>query len=361
VKVEMIIPDLSTTGGTVKVVNWLIEVGQKIERGQPLLEVETDKATVDVEAYVTGTLDEILAPPGTDVDVGQVIAVLSTQEGGQPFPGSQPIYEKHPLEAKQGPPSSQAVPASQAPPSEPKKPMGMFARNRQTQSVQSLVSETPTRKAEINMTMAQRVVAQRMAESKSTIPHFYLQTTANAGPAAGRRGMAVGEKPAWDAFFVFAVGKALKKYNRMCVSFIDGKLKPQEVDSVGVAVDLDGDLYVVRIANPADKSPEGISAEIQAWVQRIKDRDPEAMKNHPGNLTITNLGAAGVESFIAVINPPEAAILAIGKIAPTVVAVDGQITIQERVSMTLSVDHRIVNGRYAADFLADIVRELENL
>jgi pyruvate/2-oxoglutarate dehydrogenase complex dihydrolipoamide acyltransferase (E2) component len=118
VKVEMIIPDLSTTGGTVKVVNWLIEVGQKIERGQPLLEVETDKATVDVEAYVTGTLDEILAPPGTDVDVGQVIAVLSTQEGGQPVPGSQPIYEKHPLEAKQGPPSSQAVPAPQAPPSD---------------------------------------------------------------------------------------------------------------------------------------------------------------------------------------------------------------------------------------------------
>jgi pyruvate dehydrogenase E2 component (dihydrolipoamide acetyltransferase) len=200
-----------------------------------------------------------------------------------------------------------------------------------------------------------------MQESKATIPHYYLQMSAKAGAMIARRRSTPGEKTAWDAYFAFAAARALKKYPRLCAQMVDGALVPSPADAVGVAVDLEGDLFVISIRAPASKAPETISAEIRAQVQRLKEGDPEARKIRPNHLTITNLGATGVEAFTAIINPPEAAILAVGKIAPSVVAVDGQMAIQERVMLTLSVDHRIVNGRYAAEFLAEIVRELEAL
>jgi pyruvate dehydrogenase E2 component (dihydrolipoamide acetyltransferase) len=211
------------------------------------------------------------------------------------------------------------------------------------------------------MTAAQRVVAQRMLESKQTIPHFYLQISADASAMIARRSRAPAEKIAWDAFFVCAAGKALQRYPRMRASFRDGQVIPQQIDAIGVAVDLDGDLFVISIANPAARSPEDVSAEIRAGVGRLQAGDQEIRKIRANNLTVTNLGATGIEAFTAVINPPEAAILAVGKIAPAVVAVNGQAVVQERVSLTLSADHRVVNGRYAAEFLSEIVRELENL
>jgi pyruvate dehydrogenase E2 component (dihydrolipoamide acetyltransferase) len=343
----MTIPDLSTTGTTVKVINWLVEIGQPVKRGQPLLEVETDKATMEVEAYMTGILKEILAPPDTDVEVGQVIAIIETQD--ESLPASKPIVESALS-------SSTQAPAPTAAPTPESRPMGMFARNRQ-KTVQGPQEIQRPR----SLTLNQRVVAQRMLESKQTIPHFYLQTSANAEPMMARRSAAPGERPVWDAFFVYAVGKALKNYARLCVSFRDGQLIQQGVDAVGVAVDLDGELYVIQILNPASKSPEQISSDIRGGVQRLQEGDPDARKIHTANITISNLGAAGIEGFTAVINPPEAAILAVGKIGPSVIATDGQVVVQNRVSLTLSVDHRIVNGRYAAEFLQAIVDELESL
>jgi pyruvate dehydrogenase E2 component (dihydrolipoamide acetyltransferase) len=251
----------------------------------------------------------------------------------------------------------------------------MFARNRQkaaqaaapeaksTYTPLAPTSVAPTSVAPTSVapqwTTAQRVVAQRMQESKQSIPHFYLQTSANAEGMVACRAAAPGEKLAWDAFFVSAVGKALKSFKRMCSSLVNGQLVAQGVDAVGVAVDLDNDLYVIQIVNPAAKSVEHISAEIRTQVQRLRDGDPEAKKVRPSNITISNLGASGVESFTAIVNPPEAAILAVGKVAPQVVPINGQVAIQNRVALTLSVDHRIVNGRYAADFLAKVVSELE--
>jgi pyruvate dehydrogenase E2 component (dihydrolipoamide acetyltransferase) len=141
----------------------------------------------------------------------------------------------------------------------------------------------------------------------------------------------------------------------------EDELVPSETDAVGVAVDIQGDLYVVAITAPGSKTVEQISDELRAGVERLEAGDPEAQTIRPANLTITNLGATNVESFAAIINPPETAILAIGKIGPVAVVQEGQVVVQNRVSLTLSVDHRIVNGKYAADFLNAIVREIEAL
>ena len=329
-------PDLSTADAEIKVVNWLFEVGQSVRRGEPLLEVETDKATMEVECLVTGVLKEVRAAPDEEVAAGQVIAVLEVEPGTY-------IAEVKIAEEQPAPP--QKHPAAKPQPilttASPKKVGGMFARNRRA--------------------AGQRIVGRRMQQSKQTVPHFYLQTSANAEGMIARRNALPAKKIVWDAFFVHAVARALREFEGMCYTYSDDQLVPQQTDAVGVSVDLDGELYVVPVASPAGKTPEEISDEIRAMVRRLRDGDPEARRIRPANITVTNLGSANVESFTAIINPPESAILAVGRIAPQAAVDKGELIVQNRVSLTLSVDHRIVNGRYAADFLGRIVEELESL
>jgi len=334
--VEMKMPDLGTTKDEVKVLEWLVEVGQPVRRGQALLQVETDKAAMEVEAVATGVLAAVCAEPGDEIPTGQVIAVIEvTEHAGRP--------------ASAGPaPSGEDKPAPR---------QSLFARNRQAAPA---VVEYPE---SIPLSSVERTVARRMTESKQTVPHFYVQTSANAEPMVARRSAAAeaGKKLLWDAFFVFATGAALKRYDRMCCRFENDRLVPRGTDDVGLAIDLDGKLFVVPIADPASRTPEQISGEIVAAVERLRSGDTEAMKIRPANITVTNLGVSNVESFVAVINPPESAILAVGKVAPAAVVDEGQVVVQSRVSLTLSVDHRVASGRYAGDFLGEIVRQLESL
>ena len=199
-----------------------------------------------------------------------------------------------------------------------------------------------------------------MQASKQTVPHFYLQTSVNADAMAARRA-ASDKKIAWDAFFVRAAAVALGKFERMGTSFDSDHLVPRGTDAVGVAVDVEGDLFVVPIAGAAAKSVEQVSEEIRAAVEKIRAGDPQARSLRPANLTVTNLGVANVETFVPIINPPESCILAVGKVAPAaMVADDGRIVAGSRVSVTLAVDHRVTSGRYAAGFLGAIVEELES-
>ena len=125
-------------------------------------------------------------------------------------------------------------------------------------------------------------------------------------------------------------------------------------------MDIEGELLVVPVAGGATKTPAQVSADVRSTVRRIRSGDAETKRIRPASITITNLGVANVESFIPIIVPSETAILGIGKIAPQAVVVEGEIVVQHRVSLTLSVDHRVINGRYAAGFLDRVVRELES-
>jgi pyruvate dehydrogenase E2 component (dihydrolipoamide acetyltransferase) len=233
--------------------------------------------------------------------------------------------------------------------------MGMFARNR-------AATASPPSPAGVPLTLPQRVAAKRLQESKQTIPHFYLQTSVNAAAMIARREEA---KPvvklAWDAFFVLAVAKAIARFERFRCRLDGERFLPAETDAVGVAVDVEGELYVIPIASPAAKTVEQISDEIRQTVQRLRDGDSEARRIRPALMTVTNLGVCNVESFIPIINPPEPAILGVGRVVPTPVARDdGRISVEHRCTLTLCVDHRVVNGRCAGDFLTAIVNELES-
>jgi pyruvate dehydrogenase E2 component (dihydrolipoamide acetyltransferase) len=343
---EFKMPDLATTDSAIKVIRWLVEVGQPVTRGQALLEVETDKATMEVECIATGRLKEKRAQAGDALSAGQLLAVIESAGGP-----AAPVAPS----ATATPPAA-AVAASQPAPAA-KTAGGMFAKNRAA----AAPSPAPAGRPPIALSPAQATAARRLQQSKQTIPHFYLQTSANAEPLLKCRAGSAGQNIAWDAFFVHAAGNALKKFPRLACRYEADRLVPAGTDAIGVAVDHADELFVLAIANPAAKTPGQISDELRTLVTRLRAGDPETRRLRPATLTITNLGGTGVETFAAIVNPPEAAILAIGKAALVPAVVDGKVVAQTRLSLTLSADHRIVSGKYAAQFLDEIVRELEAL
>ena len=347
---EMKMPDLATTESEIRIVRWLIQAGQMVQRGQPLVEVETDKATMEVESVASGVLTEVRAQANDEVSVGQVIGILEVQA---PPPGA----------ACAGPSGHWAatspavvLPAAAAGPAPVAgRAGGMFARNR------TAAANPAAPAAGVALSVAQRTAARRLQESKQTVPHFYLQTAANASAIVARRHAAELPKPAWDAFFVLAVARAIGRFDRFRCRLDGERLVPIGCDTIGVAIDLDGELYVVPVASPAAKTVENISAEICRGVECLQSGNPEARRIRPALMTVTNLGVCNVESFIPIINPPEAAILGVGRVMPVPVARDdGRVAVEPRVTLTLSVDHRIASGKYGGDFLGAIVKELES-
>jgi pyruvate dehydrogenase E2 component (dihydrolipoamide acetyltransferase) len=354
----MKLPDLATTGSAVKIVRWLREPGQAVRRGQPLLEIETDKATMEVEATVDGELTEVSAPAGAEVVTGDLIAVITVP--GESARGA----------ARSSPESAPAAPAASSPATTPESSArsdsgttgasrkgSLFARNRQAAGL----STEPASKdlAGLLLSPAQRVAAQRLQASKQTIPHFYLERSACADGLVARRNASPDARLLWDAFFVHAVSQALAAFPKLAFRFAEDHLEPIESDAIGVAVDLLGELFVVALDAPVTKSVEALSQELRAAVDALRTGDPAARRLRPGRITLSNLGSTGVERFIAIVNPPEAAILAIGAIRPVVVPRGEAVVVEQRVALTLSVDHRVVSGRYAAEFLAAIVATLE--
>jgi pyruvate dehydrogenase E2 component (dihydrolipoamide acetyltransferase) len=357
---ELKMPDLSTNDSDVRIVRWLVDPGERIERGQPLLEVETDKATMEVESPVSGVLQEVRSPANDAVGVGHVIAVLEVQDATAATPSSPPAVPNGvPLLRRS---SDEAAPirgtaSRQA--AAPAAAAGMFARNRA-----AAAGKTPPKPAAraIPLTLPQRVAGKRLQESKQTIPHFYLQTSVNAVAMIARRKAAEPVKLAWDAFFVQAVAKAIARFERFGCRLENARLMPAVTDAIGVAIDVENELFVVPIASPAAKTVEQISGEIRCGVEQLREDSADAKKIRPALITITNLGVANVEQFIPVINPPEPAILGIGRVMPTPVARDdGSLGVEQRCTLTLCVDHRVCSGRYAARFLDAIVKELESL
>ena len=345
---DMKMPDLAATESEIRIARWLIEPGEKIERGQPLVEVETDKATMEVESVVSGVLAEVRSPANEAVSVGQIIAVLEI-EGAAPSTSVAVAENATKAEAPVPLAAQRTAPAAGA-------GGGMFARNR------AAVAPATAPTAGIPLSVAQRTAAKRLQESKQTVPHFYLQTSVNASAIMLRRKAAESAKLAWDAFFVVAVAKAISKFERFRCRLNGEHLMPADSDAIGVAVDVEGELYVIPVASPLAKTVEQISDEIRQCVQRLRGGDIEARRIRPALITVTNLGVCNVESFIPIINPPEPAILGIGKVVPTpVVQSDGRIGVEHRCTLTLSVDHRVISGKYAGDFLGAIVTELESM
>lgn len=447
------------------IANWLKAEGETVKKGDAIAEIETEKTTIQIEAFASGILSKIIAPAGAKVPVGNVIGVITSP--GEAAPQAKPAVPAAPVEAAKPAVAAAATPAAKAVNNgaanatpvarrmadelgidlanvkgsgpegqvtkadvegyrtptqsvEPTPPTATgrviaspFAKKTAQESgvdLRQLKGSGPEGRivvADVNaaitkgaaqpaaaatavaaqpsapvqpavgapaatggnrrkLTRIRQTIAQRMTQSKTTVPHFYITAAVEMdGSLKLREQINEALKPenikvSVNDLVVRATAMALKQFPNLNASFAGDAIELHDNVHVGVAVALPGGLVTVTVRDADTKTLKQIAVEMGALAARARDN-----KSLPGDMggqtfTISNLGMYGVESFGAIVNPPDAGILAIGASIPTPVARDGQVVVRSIMRITLSGDHRITDGAEGAQFANEVKRILEN-
>ena len=396
-------PALSSTMKKGTVVKWGKKEGDAVEKGEILYEVETDKVNVEVESLTSGFLRKILVAEGIEVPVNTPIAVITESmdedisnviEAG-PAPGVSPPTEEPGEEPKEGikkelkkvpklkiSPLARRIAEEKGIDPQTLKGTGPGGRVTKEDVEKALeegaqVSAEPTRgeRAEaprpaiegedIELTKMRRVIAQRLQESKVTAPHFYVDVTADATAmtqlkeALEEKAQDEGIKVSFNDILIKILSQALQESPMVNASFVGDHIRLHRAINIGVAVEVEDGLVVPVLRNADEKSISQISREVAELAGKARNKRLLPDEYQDGTFTITNLGMFGVESFHAIINPPESGILAVSAVIPKPVVVDGEIVVRPCLRLSLSVDHRLVDGAVAARFLARIKELIE--
>jgi len=403
-------------------VRWVIPEGDRVERGQVLAEIETDKATVEVESAFTGVVHKHLAAEDDVLPVGVPIAVIG--EAGEEIDLDALVGSEAPEVAAK---TDEAVPASEIEAEtsveSPSVPEGVqypggvkaspVARRMAEQNgldltairgsgpggrivkadVQAFlaappalttpaatpeVSSTPSVSAPvfspvgppppdqvIQTSKLRQAIGRRMAESKQTVPHFYVTSEYDMAPIMSLRkqinGMldGTGEKLSVNDFIVKAVALTLRQFPNLNASLRGTDVVQHGQVNVGVAVAVEGGLLTIVTRDTDRKSLRQISAETKQMVARARGGKVRPDDIEGSTFSVSNLGMFDVDHFIAIVNPPEAAILAVGSAKQVPVVVDGEIAVGWRMQATISVDHRVSDGAEAAQFMQALKAYLE--
>jgi pyruvate dehydrogenase E2 component (dihydrolipoamide acetyltransferase) len=372
VATEVLMPALGVAQETGRVVRWLKAAGDEVRSGEPLVEVETDKVTVEMEAPASGVLGAIAADEGEDVPVGGRIGWILA-------PGESPPPEQLP-----GPPPAGARPGAGATPSGGPAAGGVttsgpraspLARRRAREAgvelgavrgtgpdgavtaadVASARGETAAPAAEPPPQAG--VVWRRMVENVSaswaSVPHFALIRDVDADRLVGWR-EALGDDVTLTDLLVWIVARALGRHPDLNARWEDGAPRRIAEVNVGIAVAIDDGL-VVPVVHEANRiGVREVADRRRDLVTRARDGALRPEDVQGGTFTISNLGMFGVDAFTAIVNGPQAAILAVGRVVERVVAIDGRPAVRPRASLTLSCDHRVVDGARAARFLGTV-------
>jgi pyruvate dehydrogenase E2 component (dihydrolipoamide acetyltransferase) len=388
-------------------VRWVVSEGQEIEKGQVLAEIETDKATVEVEASVTGTLRKHVVIEGTSVPIGDAIAVIGDPNEDfdlESLLDSQPI-EVVDVESIVGEPETviESVP-SESPASETEFPDGVKAspvarrmaselgipilsiagsgpggrilkRDVEVASagVTKPTATPPTYTATAGerigdqrspVTKLRSVIGRRMTQSKQELPHFYVTTEVDAEPMLTMRAqinpaLPEGEKLSVNDFIVKATALALREFPNLNASLDGEQIHRHGSINVGIAVSVEDGLLTVVTRDSDLKPLRQLSIETRIMVERTRSGKVRPDDIEGSTFTVSNLGMFDVDHFIAIINPPEAAILAIGSVNEVPVVKDGLIVPGKRMKVTLSADHRVTDGAEVAQWLVVFKRYIE--
>lgn len=394
-------PKMSDTMTEGVVRKWNFKVGDTIKSGDILAEVETDKATMDLENYEKGSILHFAIAEGDAVPVDGVIAIVG--KPGEDFSGllgggSAP---KAAEAAKTEAPVAANAPAAPAPVTAPVI-SGTDSRVKASPLAKKLASEkgidisavagtgengrivksdienfkgtgssvTPAITytggtesfEEINVSQMRKTIAGRLAESKFTAPHFYLTMEINMDKALEARTAmnASGEvKISVNDMIVKASSIALRKHPWVNASWLGTKIRFNHHIHIGVAMAVEDGLLVPVVKFADQKSLSAISAEVKVFNTKAKDKKLQPADWSGNTFTISNLGMFGIEEFTAIINPPDACILAVGGVKETVGIVNGQIAKTNVMKVTLSCDHRVVDGVVGSKFLNTVKELLE--
>jgi pyruvate dehydrogenase E2 component (dihydrolipoamide acetyltransferase) len=387
---EVIMPALGMAQEKGTLVNWLKAAGDSVKKGEPLMEVETDKAAVEIEAPASGVLANVTAQAGDEIPVGQKIAVIlapgeTAAKAEEAKPAANPA--KAPKVAKTLPRTVQAetpaahgrVAASPAAKRIARESGVDLASLKGSGPGGSIVAEDvlraggsaaatqggpPKIKETVQPSAMRRIVGERMSKSKQSAPHFYVGMDVNMTAVDQKRSQwkEKGEKviPSINDFILIAAARALRDFPSLNAAFTDKGIQIFADINIGMAVALEEGLVVPVIRNADRLSLTEMAKQSKELAEKAQKKKLFPLDYEGGTFTVSNLGMLGVDSFVAIINPPQCAILAVGRVAPRAVPDGNQIVARPMMTMTLSADHRIVDGAIAARFLAEVKTLLEN-
>jgi len=394
---EVRLPQLGQTMEEGTIVNCLLKVGDEVKKGDVIFEIETDKATLEMESPAGGFVKHILVEVDETLAVGAPLLVLGDKDEEVP----QSFIDSLKAGTPAAPP--EAVPVEQAAPVElakaepqPGKPAGrVMASPRAKKLAQELgvdltaltgtgpagkITEQdvkqaaaakpakPAKTAEVEVKLGatvplnrlQKITAERMLRSKREIPCFYLTVKADVTDMVDLRtklNRDADVKISYNDFIIKAVATGLERYPIMTGQLVGEAIKLASSIHIGIAISVPDGLVAPIVKDVNKKDIKQIARDSQTLVERARSNKLAPTDLEGGCITVTNLGAAGIDSFIPIVVPGQCSILGIGQITDTCVPDSGNILVRKLMNMTLSVDHKVANGAYAAQFL-DFTRKL---
>lgn len=408
-------PALGMAQETGKLIAWLKREGERVDKGEPLMEVETDKATVEIEAPASGTLNGLRAQDGDEVPVGEVIAwILEPGESAPPEPGGSKMKEaarEEPEEAAvlNASPLARKIAAqhdldlalvrsdggriekddvlaylddinirrntARRAPASPKarrlaEERGLDVAHLTGSGPEGAVLAEDVLAASLEGGMTSslavsgiwQVMVGRVSQSWADAPHFYLLREVDASRlVAWRERLQAGGDPkiTFSDLLVKLAAAALRQHPGVNASWNDGEILLKREINVALAIAIEAGLVAPVIHRADELRLQQIAERRQELIQRAQGGRlrPEDLKG--GTFTISNLGMYGVDAFNAIVNPPQAAILATGRIAERVIAIDGRPAVRPTMMISLSCDHRVLDGARAAQFLKTLIDLIE--
>jgi pyruvate dehydrogenase E2 component (dihydrolipoamide acetyltransferase) len=404
-------PKLSDTMTEGVVAEWHKKIGDEVESGELLAEIETDKATMEFESFQDGVLLHIGVEKGATAPVDSVLCVLgekgediadllaaasseapASEPETAPAPAPTPAPAPAPAPAAPAPaaaPAPKAAPAPAPPVANGRVKASPLAKRLAEERGLSLgvipgsgeggrivrrdveafvgggasAATAVERFTEVGVSQMRKTIARRLAESKFTAPHFYLSLTIDMDAAMAAR-KAINDrgphKVSFNDMVVKAVAMALKNHPAVNSSWLEDRIRYNEHVHIGVAVAVEDGLLVPVVRHANVKSFGEIGVEVREFAQKAKDKKLQPSDWEGNTFTISNLGMFGIDEFTAIINPPDACILAVGGIQAVPVVRDGAVVPGHTMKVTLSCDHRVVDGATGAAFLNEVKQNLEN-
>lgn len=418
-------PLLSDTMKEGVIAEWHKKVGDTVKSDDVIAEVETDKATMEVMPYVDGTLLYIGAQKGQGVPVNGIMAVigkpgedfqsiLDAEGGGKTAPAqaaapAQSVGPAPPVPPAQSPqPAPAQAPAPQPQPSaetadervkasplakklaeekgvdisairgsgdngriikrdvDSYTPAQAAPQAAKPAAMPQVPSFTPTGEegyTDTSLSQMRRIIAQRLAESKFSAPHFYLRMTVTMDKAMDAR-KAINnispEKVSFNDLVIKACAMALRKHPAVNSSWMGDFIRQNHHIHIGTAVAVEEGLIVPVVRFADQKSLSQIAVEAGTLIEKARTKKIQPQEFTGNTFTISNLGMMDIDEFTAIINPPDSCILAVGKIAATPVVEDGAVVVRHLMKLTLSCDHRVVDGAVGSRFLQTLKTYLEN-
>jgi len=401
---KVVMEALSPTMEEGRLVEWKKQEGDTVAVGDVLAEVETDKAVMELVARVGGTMLKELVPAGGTVPVAATVAWIgepgeSIDGGAPPAPTATPTATPTAAPAAAprpaaSPPAPVAAPVAAAPAGPPARaaggrikasplarrmaaehgvdlaqiagsgPEGRIIRRDVEQWQPAAAVALPSEGfSDVALSPLRKTIARRLVQSIGPIPTYYLTTDADMERAWDARESLLARDEGRFSFndlLIRAAAAALRQHPWVNAWWMDDRVRQWHDVHIGVAVAIEDGLITPVVRHADRKTLRDISAEVRELAGRAREKKLKPEEYTGSTFSISNLGMFGIEEFTAIINPPEAAILAVGRIEPRAVVVDGAVQVRRRMRLTLSCDHRVIDGATGAAFLQTLVGMLEN-